>query len=119
MLKRMKQPTAAEVETHLPLRPVACTVMAALADGPRVGVEILEAINATTRGGTLAGPGTLYRLLRDLRQEGLIIRADPPHGVTDDRHSPHALTPLGAAVLEADLDRLKRTIHMAARLRRA
>lgn len=109
----MKQPTAAQVAWRLPLRSVACAVLAALAQGPRIGVDILEAVNATVPGNPLLGPGTLYRLLRDLRQEGLIERTVLEAGSTDDRHAPHGLTTLGAAVLEADIARLHRTISMA------
>ena len=53
---------------HLPLRPVACAVLAALAHGPRPGIDVLEAVNATVPGRPILGPGTLYRLLRELRQ---------------------------------------------------
>lgn len=113
MSKRMKPPTAAEVAWRLPLRSVACAVLAALAQGPRIGIDILEAVNATVPGSPLLGPGTLYRLMRDLRQEGLIARTVLEEGSADDRHSPHALTPLGAAVLEADIARLHRTISLA------
>jgi DNA-binding PadR family transcriptional regulator len=115
MSKRMKRPTAAEVAWHLPLRSVACAVLAALAQGPKIGIDVLEAVNATVPGSPLLGPGTLYRLLRDLRQEGLIERTVLDAGATDDRHSPHALTALGAAVLEADVARLHRTIALATR----
>lgn len=111
----MKPPTAAEVAWHLPLRSVACAVLAALAQGPKIGIDILEAVNTTVPGSPLLGPGTLYRLLRDLRQEGLIARAELVGGSTDDRHSPHTLTPLGTAVLEADVARLHRTIALATR----
>lgn len=93
--------------------------MAALAEGPKIGIDILDAVNATAPGGGLLGPGTLYRLLRELRQQGLVTHAELPDGVSDDRHSPHALTPLGSAVLDADIQRLQRTIHLATRTRRA
>jgi DNA-binding PadR family transcriptional regulator len=113
MSKRIKPATTAKVAWHLPLRPVACAVLAALAQGPRIGVDILEAVNTTVPGSPLLGPGTLYRLMRDLRQEGLIARTVLEEGSADDRHAPHTLTPLGAAVLEADIARLHRTISLA------
>src|SRR5262245_58802776 len=69
--------TAADVARHLPLRPVACAVLAALAHGPRAGIDVLDAVNATVPGRPILGPGSLYRLLRELRQEKLIARGDP------------------------------------------
>ena len=108
----------AEVARHLPLRPVACAVLAALAEGPRPGIDVLEAVNATVPGRPLLGPGTLYRLMRELRQEELIARADTPSATVDERQVHHVLTPLGRAVLQAELDRLRRTITLAGRSRR-
>jgi len=115
MQKRMKRPTAADLADRLPLRPVACAVLAALAQKPCTGIDILEAVNATVPGHPLLGPGTLYRLLRELRQQDLIERSEPKEGSRDERHVPHTLTPLGAAVLDAEVARLRRTISLAAR----
>jgi DNA-binding PadR family transcriptional regulator len=108
----------ADVDAHLPLRPVACAVLAALADGPRAGIDVLEAVNATVPGRPLLGPGTLYRLMRELRQQALIARSDAVSSPADDRQVHHVLTPLGRAVLQADLERLRRTITLAAGARR-
>jgi DNA-binding PadR family transcriptional regulator len=111
----MARSSVSAIERHLPLRPVACAVLAALADGPRPGVDVLDAVNATVPGRPLLGPGTLYRLLREMRQDGLIARggASSPG---DERRVHHVLTPLGRDVLRADIDRLRRTITMAGRV---
>lgn len=121
MQNRSKQSAAtrAVVERHLPLRPVACAVLASLADRARPGFEVLEAVNATVPGRPLLGPGTLYRLMRELRQAGLIERADPAADPGDDRQVHHVLTTLGRTVLEAELDRLRRTLTLATRARRS
>jgi DNA-binding PadR family transcriptional regulator len=119
MRNRSKQATArAAVDRHLPLRPVACAVLASLADRPRPGFDVLEAVNGTVPGRPLLGPGTLYRLMRELRQAALIERADPTADPGDDRQVHHTLTTLGRAVLDAELDRLRRTLTLAARARR-
>jgi DNA-binding PadR family transcriptional regulator len=115
----MKQPTAAEAAAFLPLRPVACAVLASLAEDPLIGIDILEAVNTTLPGRELLGPGTLYRLLKELRQQELIERVDLAGGSTDDRHSPHGITPLGTAVLHAELDRLRRTMRLVTSARAA
>jgi DNA-binding PadR family transcriptional regulator len=118
MPNRSKRAAARDADRHLPLRPAACAVLAALTDRPRPGIDILEAVNATVPGRPLLGPGTLYRLMRELRQAGLIARADPDADPGDDRQVHHALTTLGRAVLDAELDRLRRTLTLAARSRR-
>jgi DNA-binding PadR family transcriptional regulator len=97
----------------LPLRPVACAVLAALVEGPRPGIDILDQVNATVPGRPLLGPGTLYRLLRELRRDRLIARTDTAEGVHDDRQTFHALTPLGVEVLRLEIDRLRRTLQLA------
>ena len=114
MQNRSKRP-AGGVDAHLPLRPVACAVLAVLAEGARPGIDILEGVNATVPGRPLLGPGTLYRLMRELRQAGLIARTEAARESTDERQVHHELTPLGRAVLRADLERLRRTLALAGR----
>lgn len=100
---------------HLPLRPAAFSALAALADGPRAGFTILSAINGALPSRPILGPGTLYRLLRELRQADLIqpVEAPPEDDGTDQRRQYHALTPLGRAVLSAEAERLRRTLAAA------
>lgn len=97
---------------RLPLRPTAFAVLAALSAAPRAGFDILERANESLPGRPILGPGTLYRLLRELRQEGLIARVDPPAGERgeDERRQYHALTAAGRALLEAEAARLRRTL---------
>jgi DNA-binding PadR family transcriptional regulator len=109
----MVRPIDLDPERYLPLKPVTFAVLAALAEGPQPGIHILDAVNATSNRRRWLGPGTLYRLLRDLREAALITRAT---GVAagDDRQSPHELTTLGRNVLNAELARVQRTMALAA-----
>jgi DNA-binding PadR family transcriptional regulator len=97
---------------RLPLRAGVLAVLAALGNGPAPGIAILEQVEAAGRGARVLGPGTLYRLLRELRAEGLIARTEAPEreGEGDERRQFHALTHLGRAVLEAEAARLRRTL---------
>jgi DNA-binding PadR family transcriptional regulator len=115
MAKRSKTAMRAEVAARVPIRPAAFAVLSALAQGPRAGFEILEFVNATVPRSGLLGPGTLYRLLRDLRQEGLIQRTQAPVGeaTADERRTYSQLTALGEAVLLAEAARLQRTFESA------
>jgi len=119
MQNRSKRPDDLDIARYLPLRPTACAVLAALAERPRPGIEILDAVNATAPGHLLLGPGTLYRLMRELRQANLVTRTESVEDPGDDRQVHHELTPLGQAVLRAELDRLRRTLTLAARARPA
>jgi DNA-binding PadR family transcriptional regulator len=106
----------AEVEALLPIRPAAFAVLAALGDAPRPGFEILERVNASVRSRPLLGPGTLYRLMRELRRDGWIERTTVPRGADggeDERRQYHALTPLGRQILKAEATRLQRAMAMA------
>lgn len=104
-----------DVAAALPVRPSALAVMAALADGPLPGFEILERANAGAAARPLLGPGTLYRLLRDMRKEKLIERVAAPAGEDggDERRQYHELTRFGTAVLRAEAMRLRHTLGAA------
>jgi DNA-binding PadR family transcriptional regulator len=106
---RMKHPTSARIARFIPLRPSAFAVLVALAHEPRMGIEILDHIHAVMPGSEIFGGGTLYRLLRDMRTEGLIERAGPEHA--DKRHVRHGLTPLGRAVMTEEAARLEHTLR--------
>lgn len=108
-----------DVRAHVPMRPAAFAVLAALAGEPRPGIDILEQVNATVPGAPLLGPGTLYRLMRELRQQGLIAREARGAHVDDERQAHHVLTPLGRRVLKAEAARLRRTLDLAANPGRA
>ena len=62
---------------------------------------------------TVLGPGTLYRLMREMRQDGLIAREARGAHCSDERQAHHVLTPLGRAVLKAEAARLRRTLDLA------
>jgi len=116
ILNRMKSHALA-IQSRLPLRPAAFAVLAALAREPRNGIDVLDHVNATVPGRPILGPGTLYRLLRELRHDGLIARADAPvsDAPIDERQTHHELTRLGRDVLAAESDRLTRTLALARR----
>lgn len=100
----------------LPLRPAAFAILLALTEGPRAGFEAMVRANASLPGAPILGPGSLYRLLRELRGKGWVERVPPPDGADgepDDRRSYHALTPRGRAVVRAETERLLRAMRAA------
>jgi DNA-binding PadR family transcriptional regulator len=103
-------------EDVLPLRPAILAVLAGLSAGPVAGFTILERVNEATPRSAILGPGTLYRLLREMRRDGLIERTAPPageEGGEDERRTYHALTTWGRSVLRAEAVRLERSLRAA------
>jgi DNA-binding PadR family transcriptional regulator len=100
-----------------PLRPAALALLFALSSGPLTGVEVMSVANGTLASGRLLGPGTLYRVLRELRQAGLIERVTVERPAADDRLTHHELTALGRRVFVAERDRLERTLALGQRRR--
>ena len=116
MPKRRDKLSLERAEESLPLRPIAFAVLSSLAQGPRAGFEILEFVQQTHPATGLLGPGTLYRLLRELRRDRLIERTDAPGGAggaDDERRTYSVLTPWGEAVMLAEAARLRRTFRAA------
>lgn len=116
----MSQDPHAPALARLPLRPAQLAVLASLANGPAAGIAILEHVERVGSGAAVLGPGTLYRLLRELAAEALIAHAPAPANRDqrigqrpDDRRQNYALTALGRAVLEAEAERLRRTLAEA------
>jgi DNA-binding PadR family transcriptional regulator len=63
-------------------------VLVALSKGPSHGLGIAEDVAEFTQGDVLLGPGTLYRCLKDLSDDGLIerVEVDEGPGVTHRKH---------------------------------
>lgn len=100
---------------EIPLSPNTLVVLAALAERPLPGIDILEA--AAGSGVRILGPGTLYRLLRDLRRNGCVERVPAPtsEAETDDRRQYYALTPHGRRLLVLETERLAAVLTQARR----
>ena len=64
----------------LPLGTAAFHILLALAEGDRHGYRISKEVEASTGGTETLGPGTLYRLLKQMLADGWIVEAaeDPP-----------------------------------------
>jgi DNA-binding PadR family transcriptional regulator len=108
---------AAEIDALLPLAPRDYLILFALVDGSLHRHGLLKRIEADA-GGVPFDPANLYRSLRKLDRDGLVIetamraseRGGPPK-------RSYRLTPLGKAVLGAEAARLT-TLADAARARK-
>ena len=89
-------------------------VLTALGGGPAHGLGIAENVAAFTEGDTILGPGTLYRCLGELSDDGLIERAEPPEADDHPHRKYYRITAAGRERLAqdvADLHRLVETAH--------
>lgn len=98
-------------ETHpvqfLPLTDVVFEILLSLAGGERHGYAILQEVERRSEGTIHLYPGTLYRALARLVDDGLIEEVEGPDDPDDDaRRRYYALTPLGRRVAAAEAERL-------------
>ncbi|HET7695552.1 MAG TPA: helix-turn-helix transcriptional regulator [Vicinamibacterales bacterium] len=101
----------------LPLTPVVFEIMLALAAGERHGYEIMQDVERRTDGRIVLHPGTLYRALSRLLDQGLIeeIDARPAADRDDERRRYYRVSALGRAVARAEVERLASQVSAARR----
>jgi DNA-binding PadR family transcriptional regulator len=104
-----------DVERYLPLTPVVLEIAMALAGGERHGYDIMQDVERRTDGRIVLHPGTLYRALARLLDQGLIEELDERDD-DDERRRYYRLTPLGRAVARAEVERLASQVSAARRL---
>jgi len=105
------------VDAFLPLTPVVLEIALALAAGERHGYDIMQDVERRTEGRIVLHPGTLYRALSRLLDQGLIEELDQRRSKEDDeRRRYYRLTALGTAVTRAEVERLADQVSAARRL---
>ena len=105
-------------ERFLPLTPVVFEIALSLAAGERHGYEIMQEVERRTDGQIVLHPGTLYRALGRLLDQGVIEELDerPADDGGDERRRYYRLTALGQAVARAEVERLTSQVTAARRL---
>lgn len=104
-----------EAEKLLPLQSATFHILIALADEDRHGYAIIQDVAARTNGRLKLSPGTLYRSIQRMLDDGLIIepRERPAREDDDDRRRYYRITPLGIAAAKAEATRLAGLVRMA------
>lgn len=99
----------------LPLTPAVFHILLALADGERHGYSIMQEIAAHTRGSLRIGPTTLYRSIKHLLANGLIVEVEerPDPALDDERRRYYRLTTFGQQVALAETQRLEQALAVA------
>ena len=99
----------------MPLPLAAFHILLALTGGERHGYGIMQETARTGEGKVNLGPGTLYRTIRRLLDDGLIEESDerPAPDLDDERRHYYRLTPFGLRVARAEAQRLADLVRMA------
>ena len=99
----------------LPLKADLLMILLALRDGERHGYAIMRDAAERSEGTVRLQAGALYRTLKRLVDDGLVAESDvrPTPESDDERRRYYRLTPLGARVVAAELDRLARLVAAA------
>jgi DNA-binding PadR family transcriptional regulator len=103
------------LESVLPLPEAAFHILVALAEEDRHGYAILQEVADRTRGQVRLGPGTLYRSIQRMLEQGLIEepRERPAAEDDDERRRYYRITPFGRAAARAEASRLAALVKMA------
>jgi DNA-binding PadR family transcriptional regulator len=104
-----------EVDALLPLPAATFHILLALADEDRHGYGIIQDVAARTDGALRLSPGTLYRSIQRMLEQGLLVETSdrPAPEFDDERRRYYRITPLGTAVARAEARRLNELVRMA------
>jgi DNA-binding PadR family transcriptional regulator len=105
----------AEIDAFLPLPPATFHILLAVADEGRHGYAIIQDVAARTGGELKLSPGTLYRSIQRMLEQGLIaeLRHRPAPEDDDERRRYYRITDLGTAVAKSEARRLSQLVRMA------
>ena len=101
--------------SFLPLKPRDLHILLTLHDEDLHGYGIIQAVEARTEGAVVLEPGSLYRTLRGMLRDGLIVESDDrPEPEDDDRRRRYyRVTTLGREVTAAETRRLRELLREA------
>ena len=89
-----------------PLKPHIFLILMALLEGQKHGYEIKKDIERRSQGGVRLDPGTLYRHVGRLFDEGLIEESENAPDEVDSRRRYYVLSESGAAAVRAEAERM-------------
>ena len=85
-----------------------------LAEEERHGYAIIQDVEASTEGELRLSPGTLYRSIQRMLEEGLIVESKrrPARALDDERRRYYRITPQGFAVANVEMRRLTQLVRL-------
>jgi len=102
-----------ELSDHLPLKPLDLGILVVLSRGAEYGYRIVKELAEPEAGGIRLSPSNLYTVLDRMERAGLV--ADEGRRIQEDRPPRRffGITPVGRAVLEAELARVRAVLRAA------
>ena len=99
----------------LPLPPATFHILLALTDQDRHGYAIIQEVATRTDGALKLSPGTLYRSIQRMLEQGLIQETAerPAPELDDERRRYYRITSFGRAVAKAEARRLAQLVKLA------
>lgn len=99
----------------LPLPPATFHILMSLAEEDRHGYAIIQDVAARTEGALKLSPGTLYRSIQRMLEQGLLLetRERPEPELDDERRRYYRITPFGKTVAKAETRRLTELVRLA------
>jgi len=106
---------ADEIAALLPLPPATFHILLAVAQQDRHGYAIIQDVEARTGGELRLSPGTLYRSIQRMLEQGLILETSerPAPDLDDERRRYYRMTLFGEAVARAELRRIEGLVRLA------
>ena len=102
----------------LPLDATEYHLLFTLHGEPMHGYALCKALEQRTGGLIRLAPGNLYRVIRRLLRQGLVVEArDAAAADADERRKYYRLTDLGRVVLAAEAERMRVLVDEAAEAR--
>ena len=104
-----------EIQDLLPLPEATFYILMAVAEDDRHGYAIIQEVATRTNGMLKLSPGTLYRSIQRMLEQGLIQEtADRPAPELDDeRRRYYRITSFGRTVARAETRRLAQLVKLA------
>ena len=97
------------------LRPPVFHILLSLSDRDLHGLGITDEVEETTGGSIQLGPGTLYRSLKLMAEDGFIQEVARPGLDDDPRRKYYRITEMGRAALRAEVAHLQAIVQVAHR----
>ena len=105
------------IDSLLPLPSATFHILMAVAGADRHGYAIIQDVSERTNGELKLSPGTLYRSIQRMLEQGLLeeTRDRPVPEMDDERRRYYRITPFGTQVAKAEAQRLTRLLKLAHR----
>lgn len=112
---REPQPPEPQPEDLLPLPEATFHILMAVAEDDRHGYAIIQDVSTRTAGALKLSPGTLYRSIQRMLEQGLLEETAerPAAELDDERRRYYRITAFGRQVAKAEARRLAQLVRLA------